>query len=76
MLIMMIIIIMVPLLMMSKTIFATLSTVITVDKQETLLKICFFSKDLEIEDMDMRHNIMYAAVNIIIRFFIYSMLNY
>ena len=31
---------------------------------------------IEIEDIDMRHNIMYAAVNSNHKVFIYSMLNY
>lgn len=59
-----------------KTIFATLSTVVTVDKTGNVTKISSFPKDLEIEDMDMRHNIMYAAVNMNHKVFIYSMLNY
>ena len=59
-----------------KTIFATLSTVITVDKIGNVTKIASFPKNLEIEDMDMRHNIMYAAVNMNHKVFIYTMLNY
>ena len=59
-----------------KTIFATLSTVITVDKTGNVTKIASFPKNLEIEDMDMRHNIMYAAVNMNHKVFIYTMLNY
>ena len=59
-----------------KTIFATLFTVITVDKTGNVTKITFFPKNLKIEDMDMRHNIMYAAVNMNHKVFIYTMLNY
>ena len=59
-----------------KTIFATLSTVITVDKTGNVTKIASFPKNLEIEDMDMRHNIMYAAVNMNHKVFIYTILNY
>ena len=59
-----------------QTIFATLSTVVTIDKDGNVSRIIPFQKGLEIEDLDMRHNIMYAAVNMNHKVFIYSMLNY
>lgn len=58
------------------TIFATLSTVVTVDKTGNVAKISSFPKNLEIEDMDMRNHMMYAAVNMNHKVFIYTMLNY
>ena len=57
-------------------IFATLSTVVTVDKTGQVDKISSFPKNLEIEDMDMRNHMMYAAVNRGHTVAIYSMLNY
>ncbi|WP_456155352.1 hypothetical protein [Veillonella sp.] len=58
------------------TIFATLSTVVTIDKSGAVSKITPFLKGLEIEDMDMRHNMMYAAVNVGHNVAIYSMISY
>ena len=59
-----------------RTIFATLSTVVTIDKYGAVSKITPFPKALEIEDMDMRHNMMYAAVNAGHNVAIYSLINY
>ena len=46
----------------------------TVDKTGNVAKISSFPKNLEIEDMDMRNHMMYAAVNMNHKVFIYSML--
>ena len=47
-----------------------------VDKTGNVTKIASFPKNLEIEDMDMRNHMMYAAVNRGHTVAIYSMLNY
>ena len=49
---------------------------VTIDKYGAVSKITPFPKALEIEDMDMRHNMMYAAVNAGHNVAIYSLINY